>query len=197
MATPESLQGAAQTIEVLSEGWPKRLTTFLLKLDLVLAQSHSMESYCQVILQAIDAVAITETAYKAITHGIHSLASKNLAKLACNCLDSLITKRLLPIELGDWLDQTFVTRLYVTVHIGSALDEDAVSGIRHLLDAIAKEIPRTFSPRTTLAAQLFLWKASETLYSQENYRLSSAWCRLALHMVFDRSGESNLAKICR
>lgn len=153
-----------------------------------------MESYCQVILQAIDTVVLTETAYKAIIHGIHSLASKKLAELACNCLDSLITKRL---ELGDWLDQTVVTRLYVTVHIGSALDKDAVSGIRHLLDAIANKMPRTFSPRTTLAAQLFLWRASETLYSQEKYRLSSAWCRLALHMVFDRSGESNLAKICR
>ena len=105
-----------------------------------------MESYCQIILQAIDAVAITETTYKAITNRIHTLISKKLAKLACSCLDSLITKQLLPMELENWLDQTFVTRLYVTVHIGSALDEDAISGIRQLLDAIAKQIPRGFSP---------------------------------------------------
>ena len=156
-----------------------------------------MESYCQIILQAVDAVAITETTYKAIINRIHTLISKKLAKLACNCLDSLITKQLLPMELENWLDQTFVTRLYVTVHIGSALDGDAISGIQQLLDAIAKQISKGFSPRSTLAAQLLLWRAPEMLYVQEKYRLSSAWCRLALHMAFDRSGESNLAKICR
>jgi hypothetical protein len=184
----------------MSEEWPNRLSVFLLKLDLILEQSPDstdMTAYCQIILQMIDVTQFTETTFKVVLNRIHVLVSKNAAGLACDCLDTLISKRLLPMEREDWLDKAFITRVYVTIQHKFTHDESAIASLHSLLDTIAKQLRKTFNQTSTHAAQLLLWRVSETLFVQGKYHLSSAWCHIGLHMAFDKSGELNYAKISR
>ncbi|KAF8252313.1 SPO22-domain-containing protein [Wilcoxina mikolae CBS 423.85] len=197
---PGGLTRAENIINILSEDWPNRISVFLLKLDLILAQSPEsadMAAYRQIILHMIDVTQLTETTFKVIIGKIHVLVSNHATEHACNCLDALISKRLLPMECEDWLNRAFITRLYVTIQHKSTDDESAIANLHSLLDTIAKQLQKTFNPISTHAAQILLWRVSETLYVQEKYHLCSAWCQLALHMVFDRSGELNLSKISR
>jgi hypothetical protein len=197
---PEGLMRAENIINIMSEDWPNRISIFLLKLDLVLAQSPEsadMATYRQIILHMIDVTQLTETIFKVIVGKIHVLASNHATEHACDCLDALISKRLLPMECEDWLNRAFITRLYVTIQHKSTDDESAIASLHSLLDTIAKQLQKTFNPTSTHAAQILLWRVSETLYVQEKYHLCSAWCQLALHMVFDKSGELNLSKISR
>ncbi|KAI5818162.1 meiosis protein SPO22/ZIP4 like-domain-containing protein [Pyronema omphalodes] len=199
--TQESLEKAENIINNLSEDWPSyRVSIWRLKIDLILAKSSEnpdLAEYAQVVRDMIDVTQLTDTTFKLILHRIHDLVSRKAADKACNCLDLLISKRLLPMEREDWLDKAFVTRLHITVQHQIDREEDAITSTRALLDAIARNLKGTFSPKSTHAAQALLSKVSEALYHQKKYHLASEWCRIALHMAFDRSGELNHAKLSR
>jgi len=145
----------------------------------------------------IDVAQLTEQTFKTIMGRIHVLVSKKAVRLACSCIDTLISKRLMPLEDDDWLAQAFITRLWATVHDKTSRGEDSIEDLNLLLDKLTKQLSKPLSKTATHAAQILLWRVSETFYLQEKYDLSSKWCRVALHKVFDRSGELNLAKISR
>jgi hypothetical protein len=200
-ATLESLEKAENIINTLSEDWPAyRVSIWRLKIDLILSKSPEnpdLAEYAQVVRYMIDVAQLTDTTFKLILHRIHDLVSRKAAEKACDCLDLLISKRLLPMEREDWLDKAFVTRLHITVQHQIDREEDAITSTRALLDTIARNLKGTFSPKSTHAAQALLSKVSEALYHQKKYHLASEWCRIALHMAFDRSGELNHAKLSR
>jgi len=145
----------------------------------------------------IDIAQLTEQSFRAIMGRIHVLLKmKGAVRLACGCLDMLINKRLAPIENDDWLSQAFVFRVWITVQ-DKAQEGNSVEDLKSLLDKLVKQLSKPLGKSATHAAQILLWKASESFYLQKKYDQSSIWCRIALHKVFDRSGELNHAKISR
>jgi hypothetical protein len=182
----------------MTEDWPNRLATSLLELDLVLAHSpDNLESYYRILLRVIDTTQLSEQTFKIIMGKIHLLVMKKATGPVQECLDTLIHKRLLPMDQEDWLARAFVTRLWATIQDKSCQEQSSIQSLYALLDTIAKHLAKPLSPTATYAAQSLLWKVSETFYLQEKHQISSAWCRVALHMIFDKSGELNLAKISR
>lgn len=197
-ATRESFENARNILDLMIEDWPTRLVVYLLKLDLALAEfPEDPEAYRDIILKVIAVIQLTETTFKTILRRIHVLVSKKAAAQACQCVDTLISKRLLPMEKESWLEQAFVTRLWIMLQSPKCLEESGIAPLKELLDAMTRKLEKPLSPKATHAAQILLWKVSEVMYVQEKYRLASLWCRVALHMVFDKSGELNYAKIAR
>ena len=74
-------------------------------------------------------------------------------------------------------------------------EESGIASLKELLNTMTKKLEKPLSPKATHAAQILLWKVSEVMFVQEKHRLASLWCRVALHMVFDKSGELNYGKI--
>ncbi|KAI5800044.1 meiosis protein SPO22/ZIP4 like-domain-containing protein [Geopyxis carbonaria] len=197
--TLENLKKAKNIIDMMHQEWPTRTTVQLLRLDLVAAESpDDTTGYCEVIMRMITVTQLSEITFKSILGRINVLVAKKASILGCKCLDTLISKRLLQLEKDDWLEQAFVTRLWITIQDSHACQEESiVESLKTLLDLIVKQLSNTLSAKATHAAQVLLWKVSEVFFTQKNWRLSYSWCKLALHMVFDKSGELNDAKIAR
>ncbi|KAL7275567.1 sporulation-specific protein 22 [Rhizina undulata] len=189
---------ARNVLDIMSDEWPTRLTVYLLKLDLTLAEDpENCQGYYEILSRMISIAQLTEPIFKAILGKIHVLVSKKSTRLACDCLDELLTKRLLSWENDDWIEKSFVTRLWVTVQDPSSHEEAVLTALQKLLDSMTKQLARPFSAKATHAAQILLWKVTEAFYAQEKYQTAISWCKTALHPIFNRSGELNSAKIAR
>lgn len=171
---------------------------YLLRLKLVGAETPGdTRKYYEVLSRMISVVQLTETSFKVIMTRIHGLVSDGAVRLACKSLDELLAKRVLALEQDDWIERTFVTRLWVTVREQSLQEEVSLPSLQRLLDAIMKKLEKPLSPEASLAGQVLLWKIADALYSQQKYEMSSSWCKMAQHPIFDKSGELNQAKIGR
>jgi hypothetical protein len=42
-----------------------------------------------------------------------------------------------------------------------------------------------------------LWKRVESAFTQEHYGNAEAWCHVCLHVVFEKAGAQNKAKVAR
>lgn len=189
---------ARNVIDMMNEDWPTRLTVYLLRLDLVIAEgTDNMQSYSEVLSRMLSIVQLTEHSFKVIMSRIHVLVSKKDIRLACKCLDELLIKRILVIERDDWIERTFVTRLWVTIQDRAADDEAILPSLRNILDSMVKKLTKALSPKATHAAQILLWKITEAFFSQGKHQIAGSWCRIAQHSIFDTSGGSNIAKIFR
>lgn len=197
-ATEGDLDRARNVIDIMSEDWPTRLTVYLLRLDLVVAEDPgNTQQYYEVLSRMISIVQFTEATFKIIIGKIHVLVSKKSIRLACKCLDELLTKRILILERDDWIERTFVTRLWVTVQDQFSEDDAILPALKNLLDSMVKKLAKPFTPKATHAAQILLWKISEAFFSQGKYQVAGSWCRIAQHSIFDKTGELNIAKISR
>lgn len=197
-ATDGDLDRARNVIDMMSEDWPTRLTVYLVRLDLVIAGSpDNTQEYYEVLSRMLSVVQFTEMTFKVIMGRIHVLVSKKNIRLACKCLDELLTKRILILERDDWIERTLVTRLWVTIQDQSSEDDTILPALRNLLDSMAKKLAKTLTPKATHAAQILLWKITEAFFAQGKYQTASSWCRIAQHSIFDTTGELNLTKISR
>lgn len=190
---------ARNIIEIMTDDWPARLSVSLLKLDLVLAENpNDINAYCDVLIKIITVTQLSGTTFKVILGRIHALLKMSPTK-ACDCLDTLISKRLLDLDNQEWLEQTFVTRLWFIIQSQNydINEGPTLEALRELLDTMARQLPKPLSAKATHAAQILLWKVSDMLYTKQKYESACNWCRVALHMVFDKSGDMNHAKIAR
>ena len=172
----------------------ERLAVCLLKLDLYAAERdpHPQE-YSAALERIINTVHLSETNNKTILHHVHLLRSW-APSLAHDVLAMYICKRLLDTEHYAWTEKTLV--VYVWIVTTSAELEDPIGSLKRLLDE-ATAGAATLSPSATHAAQILLWKSIESCYQQQQYYLAEAWCKLALHKIFDKSGSTNVEKLQR
>jgi len=42
-----------------------------------------------------------------------------------------------------------------------------------------------------------MWKSIESNYAQGQYETAAKWCSLAMHPIFEKSGELNMGRISR
>ncbi|KAF8469089.1 meiosis protein SPO22/ZIP4 like-domain-containing protein [Kalaharituber pfeilii] len=182
--SPEDLQYARNTLDVIAEDWPTRMAVHLLRLDILAAESpDAVEDYYNVIAKMVLVVQMSEQVFRTVP-------------LACKCLDELLTKLLLLNE-DNWIEQTFITRLWMSVKVCVSIEGNTLTSLKRLIELLGKQTSKPLSSKSTHAAQILLWKVSEALLSQEKYKQASEWCEVALHKVFNKSGDLNYAKIAR
>lgn len=180
------------------DDWPTRLSVQLLKLDLITAVSpDDTKAYCDVLTNMIALSQLTATTYKTILGRIHVLASKKDIMKACECLDLFIGKRLLTLNDQDMLEQALVTRVWFIIQSSSYENESVIQSLKELLDTMTRNLQKPLRAKATHAAQILLWKVSDVVYAKLKYYIAGEWCRVALHAIFDKSGDLNHAKIAR
>ncbi|KAI9718236.1 MAG: hypothetical protein M1812_004226 [Candelaria pacifica] len=119
----------------------------------------------------------------------------NSQDLACLSLDNLLATRIFSTENEGWIEKVFVTRLWIAT--STADTDNNLNALRAIFDAVAFNVKQPLSAHATHAAQTLLWKRIESNYGQQNFAVAESWCRLALHVVFERAGDLNTAKIAR
>ncbi|RPA87005.1 SPO22-domain-containing protein [Ascobolus immersus RN42] len=194
--TNDDIEKAGELIDVMMDDWPMRIVVYLQRMDWIEASGKGSGEYAKVLKKTIAVVQITDTSLKTIIGKIHSLSQKS-NKLACECLDDLILRRITNLDRDEWIEQTFVTRLWITVKDSANVEDEVLVGLKELLDGLERQITHNLSPKTTHCAQALLWKVSEAANIQRKYDSSLKWCKLALHNVFSKAGENNLTKIAR
>ncbi|KAF8454550.1 meiosis protein SPO22/ZIP4 like-domain-containing protein [Terfezia claveryi] len=195
--TEPELEYARNALETMSENWPTRISILRLKLDLItMENSDAVDEYHNVLLKMIEIAQFSEDVFRTVLGRIQKLSDQSVT-LACNCLDELISKRLLVLGQDGWIERAFVTRLWMTVKNNTSLEGNTLATLKKLVDSMARQISKPLSPKSTQAAQILLWKVSEALLVQEKWVEASMWCEVALHRIFDKSGDLNYAKLGR
>lgn len=116
--------------------------------------------------------------------------------MAAKLMDDLLI-RLVETEKQDWIEKAAVTCLWLRSSSPNSETEDTLASVRDALDNLVHSIKRPLSAQATHAAQALLWKRIEAAYTQEQYEIAESWCKLAIHQVFEKSGEMNRSKIAR
>ena len=111
------------------------------------------------------------------------------------CLEELLETRLLTQpNQEEWIERAAVMQLYICT---SSNPPTSVESLHDFFDAIHRSTKKPFGPSAAIAAHTLLWKQLETDFEQKQWSQSEGWCHLALHPIFDKSGEYNLSKIAR
>ncbi|KAI9856788.1 MAG: hypothetical protein M1824_005259 [Vezdaea acicularis] len=202
---------AKDLITLLETDYGDKLVVSLLKLEsLRSSPDFDGDDYYRVVQQIIGKLILTESSFKMVLQHIHHLKDKSV-DLACRALDSLMVKRLFESENDDWIEKVFVTRLWMTV---SATETSGnTQSLVALVNELSSKLQKPLSASATHASQIvrdlnpsrrpeantlqLLWKLIELNYTQGQFAAAEAWCKLALHKVFENSGELNAAKISR
>ncbi|KAF8420073.1 meiosis protein SPO22/ZIP4 like-domain-containing protein [Tirmania nivea] len=195
--TEAELEYARNALETMSENWPTRISILRLKLDLItMENSNAVDEYHKVLLKMIEIAQFSEDVFRTVLGRIQKLSDKSVT-LACNCLDEMISKRLLVLEQDEWVERAFVTRLWMSVKNNTSLEGTTLAVLKKLVDSMSRQLSKPLSPKSTHAAQILLWKVSEAFLAQEKWLEASEWCEVALHRIFDKSGDLNYAKLRR
>ncbi|BFZ64485.1 sporulation-specific protein 22 [Saitoella coloradoensis] len=186
---------ARMVIGHIAEAFPTSQWTFLLKLELVQKESGDAKAYHAVLVSMIDLTPLTLQSFPSIISKVHNLVSRSPI-LAISALDTLL-KRLLLTDNVEWIEQTLITRLWVTAKDPKECDEECVRSVLGVLDSVERGCEKAISGKAMHAGQILLWKVSEVLFAKGDYGGTIKWCEAARHPVFNGAGESNEAKIAR
>ncbi|KAK6504736.1 hypothetical protein TWF481_006675 [Arthrobotrys musiformis] len=206
---PSDLQKAEEVMEVMVKEWPERLSVHCLGLDIIVAQKLGAEAYHAALMKMMSTVVLSERSFKAIVGKCHVLLAQDLQgrggggreffrhRLACNVLDHFVTDRLTLEDNQGWIEQVFVTRVWMIVQDAHLHDEEVIQGLQQMCEATSTKLAKPLSISATHASQILLWKVSDTLVTGGRWLEAIQWCRVALHSIFQRSGETNTGKIAR
>lgn len=208
-----SFDKARSMVDLLENEIGEKLIVFLLRLELISSvnsESFDSNAYSSILQRMIHTMSLTESTFKLILFHIRKSNDKS-PSLACKTIDDLLRLRVLDSGCDAWIEKTLITRLWMTV--GQIDNLDAIKSLESIFSSIASNISKPLSPAVTLAAHTvrfelwhsfvitnvlqLLWKRIESNYTQRQYEIAEKWCRLAMHKVFESSGELNKARISR
>ncbi|KAF1997925.1 SPO22-domain-containing protein [Amniculicola lignicola CBS 123094] len=192
---PETQMRAWDIVKLLEEDFGDKMIVSLLKLELLsTAESIDINQFYTALLKMIRTVVLNETNFKTIMHHIRKIKEESNTT-ASKALDDLIEIRLFREEKQAWIERALITRIWIgTSTLGS---EDTLEGLQYLFDKTLRKTKDSFSAPATHAAQTLLWKRLEAAYSQNHHEVAESWCRLCLHPLFEKAGETNKTKIAR
>lgn len=116
--------------------------------------------------------------------------------MAAKLMDDLLF-RLLETENHEWIEKAAITSLWLRLSSPNSENGETLASVQDTLDNLVHSVKRPLTVQATHAAQTLLWKRIEAAYAQEHYEIAESWCRLAMHRVFEKSGELNRSKIAR
>ena len=171
------------------------LAVLLLKLDLLATEPFvSPQQSSDVMQQIINKVHLTDSNMNTILYHIHKLRSWS-GPLAHEILMFTISKILLGGEQKSWLEKMLVTVVWNCTSSSDILDP--VLTLTQSCNAIAAGWGYALSLSAMHAAQVLLWKCIESAFKRQQYGVSEAWCKLALHKIFSSSGAMNIGRLQR
>ncbi|RFU28018.1 hypothetical protein B7463_g8334, partial [Scytalidium lignicola] len=193
----EASARAGNLVDLLENEVGDKLIVLILRLDLISADSNDTFNstlYSDVLRRMVRSMVLSDANVKLILYHIRKLNDKS-PSLACKALDELMRQRLLHAERIDWIEQVLITRLYMTV--SQRESTDALASLEDILNHISSNLNEQISSTATLAAHTLLWKRIESNYKQGQYDVSEKWCQLAMHKIFENSGNANMTRISR
>lgn len=214
----ENKQKAWNIIQELENEGENTVAVSMLKLQVLALDFSTAQDYFDVLVQVIRQIHLSDINLRTVLHHIHELKRRN-ARLTHTALVSLISERLLAMEQIVWIEKTVITLVW---NCATSLDlAEMTDQLEALLNEVASVPNSAFSASATHAAQLvcvlsrkiyparvslgdgkltytkLMTRRIETAYSHGDYEQADSWCRLALHRIFGKSGESNIGKLQR
>lgn len=152
LQSQEAVDKARNLVDLLENEIGDKLIVLLLKLQLLssgMNETFDSGSYSDILRRMARSTSLNAENFKLIMHHIRKLNDKS-PSLACKALDELLTLRILPEEKEEWIEQIFITRLYMTV--GQTDSVDALVSLEELFSFIVSNIKQPISSAATLAA---------------------------------------------
>ncbi|KAI4158144.1 MAG: hypothetical protein L6R39_000529 [Caloplaca ligustica] len=190
----ENIVRAWNIIHELENEEENTVAVLLLKLRVLTSNPSGAQDYCDVLLQVVRQIHLSDVNVKTILHHVHEIKRRS-AHLAHSVLTTFISERLLVMDEMSWIETTVITLVWnctTSTDLGDMTDQ-----LDGLLTKVAAGSNSAFGASATHAAQILLLRRTEAAYSQGDYEQADSWCRLALHSVFSNSGESNIGKLQR
>lgn len=193
LRTPHATSRAHNLISMLERDHPDKLMISLLKLELLNTEpTPDARQYFEAIGAMFKSIHLTKSNFKTIMHHMHKLKDLDV-NLAIQALDQLIAIRLVTNEEGAWLERAVVTRLWMT----ALTFLPSLEPLRIILDAMMDQGHPGLTAPAAHASQALIWKQADAMIQTETFDLAEAWCQIALHPVFQNSGNFNRAKVVR
>ncbi|CAG8979159.1 hypothetical protein HYALB_00000293 [Hymenoscyphus albidus] len=191
-----ALEKAGNLVQILSHELGDRLIVLLLRLEVLAASTTAFDhvAYSEVLGRIVRTAVLNEQNFKLVMFHIRKLIVKS-PDLACGSVDELFRLRILNEGREELVEKVLITRLWITVAQYPTLE--SLSGLEGFLDSIIENFKNPVTPAATLAAHTLLWKPIESSHAQGKYDLAEKWCRLALHRVFEKAGDLNMARVSR
>ncbi|EPS39658.1 hypothetical protein H072_6544 [Dactylellina haptotyla CBS 200.50] len=138
---PVNLERARDALEMMTNEWPERLNVHCLGLDIIVAQGLGTELYHASLIKMMTGnVALKiETGGNRILGKCHVLMAQDLQgrghRFACNVIDRFVTERLIQEDNQSWIEQAFITRVWMMVQ-DAHLDEEVVQSLHDLCEGL-------------------------------------------------------------
>ncbi|KAL2071470.1 hypothetical protein VTL71DRAFT_12705 [Oculimacula yallundae] len=200
MKDPESAERARGLIDMLETNLGDKLVVLLLKLEMLSAPTtddgvaFDSASYLEILQRMIRTVVINDGNFKLIMSHIRKLNDKS-PSLATRALDDFLTLRIIQEDRDEWFEKALVTRLWIAVTQRD--NPDSLAQLEDLFSTLVASSTKPASSAATLAAHTLLWKRIEANYAIGQYDTAEKWCHLAMHKIFAKSGELNMARLSR
>ncbi|TVY81885.1 Sporulation-specific protein [Lachnellula suecica] len=192
-----ALVKARSLVDQLADETGDKLIVLLLRLELLSAKTTEIfdsNAYSDVLHRMTRIMSLGDSNFSLIMFHIRKLNDKS-PSLACGALEDLMKLRILKQDRVEWVERVLVTRLWIS--IGQRESPEALSSLDKFFSYVAENVKQPVSAGATLAAHTLLWKRIESNYAQGQYDIAEKWCRLAMHQLFEKSGELNMARISR
>ncbi|KAK0108478.1 hypothetical protein ONS95_003281 [Cadophora gregata] len=201
MKEPEAAARARGLVTLLENNFGEdRLVVLLLKLEVLSAPTSDTGaafdsvSYLEILQRMIRTIILNDGNFKLIMFHVRKLNDKS-PSLASKALDDFLVLRIIEADCDEWFGKALVTRLWIA--LSQRESPDSLAQIEDLFSTIVAKSTRPASPAATLAAHTLLWKRIELNYTSGQYDAAEKWCRLAMHQIFAKSGELNMARLSR
>ncbi|KAF2130996.1 SPO22-domain-containing protein [Dothidotthia symphoricarpi CBS 119687] len=195
LKTPEAQDKAWHMVGLMETEYGDKMVVPLLKIELLsAAETFDTTEFYNVLLRMMRSVVLNDTNFRTIMHHIHKLKDHSIIS-ACQALDDLVDIRLFREENQAWVEKAVITRVWLGTT--NTFAENTLEQLQRLFDRVLQNSKTSLSAPATHAAQTLLWKQVEGTHSQEQYGVAEAWCRICLHMLFDKAGAQNKSKITR
>ncbi|ESZ92874.1 hypothetical protein SBOR_6737 [Sclerotinia borealis F-4128] len=196
--TAESIQRAQDLVDLLESELGDKLIVLLLKLELLTEISNETfdgSAYSAILNKMTRTLVMNPRNLRLFMFHVRKLHDK-APSLACGVLDEMIRLRVKELAvMKEWLEKAILTRIWMTV---SGRDtEELFIAVEGFLTVIAENVENSISVEPTMAAHTLIWKKIEATYGLQQYEAAEKWCRLAMHKLFEKPGEANMAKISR
>jgi hypothetical protein len=192
----DAFEQARNIVSMLESEVGDKLVVLLLKLELLSVSNETFDSsaYAMVLKRIIRTAVISDSNVTLVMHHIRKLNDKS-PSIACQVLDDFLQSRILAEGSQQCIESLLVNRIWMSTSQRDG--QDVIASVEGILETIAANIANTITAPTAHACQMLLWKRIEANSSLGQHGAAEMWCHLALHRVFENTGEMNKAKITR
>ncbi|CAD6499560.1 BgTH12-03671 [Blumeria graminis f. sp. triticale] len=192
----DSLEEAQNWLDMLELEVGDKLVVLLLRLEAISVCSgdkFDSNAYSDVLQRLMAIVHLTESNFRLLMYHVRRLNDKS-PNLACRALEILNT-RVMREDRDEYVEKILITRLWMAVDYRDT--QGQILQLETLFSELVANLKSPISSVATLAAHTLLWKKIESNYMIGHYDAAENWCKLAMHKIFEKSGDLNMARISR